>query len=347
MSNVEDYAIVVGINRYPGIRNLAGAEKDASQFAKWLGDPQGGDLLPQNIRLILSSNFEQPAKTFAAQPVQRDIDAILDEFGINEKDRVGRRLYFFFAGHGLAPSFDDVVLLMANASRRALNSNVGVRNYRKFLRDAASFDEVILILDCCREFEDRAEPTIPPFTARLAQDRAAKVKDVCVMAAGYGKKAFEPKLVENEDRRGLLSQALMEALQEHKASVTAQNEITAVTLVNYLVDRVPELAKAATLEQKPEISPNPVPDIVLVKLSAAPAVHQVKTCFTVDPASGGELVLKTNELVEIGRRPVDQTPWEVLLDPGIYVITHSLQTDKLMVIDARKPQEVANEYRLE
>jgi hypothetical protein len=346
MPNVEDYAIVVGINRYPGIRELFGAEKDASQFAKWLGDPQGGDLPPENIKLVLSSsipsNFEPGATAFSAKPVKDTIDEKLWEIGIDEKDRVGRRLYFFFAGHGAAPSFDEVVLLMANASKERLSSNIGVRHYRDFLRKAASFDEVIIILDCCREFTTSAKPGEPVFRERLSQDRALLVRDVCIMGAGYGKKAFEPKV--GEERRGLLTKALMEALKDRKAVVPPTNAITAASVVEYLKNRVPELAKDTTVEQNPEFSPNPMPDLILV--GAPPATPQTKavTRVIVDPALGGEVVLKTTNLDEIERRAAAQMPWQLELEPGVYVLTH-LPSGADKVIDARKPQEVPDEYR--
>jgi hypothetical protein len=340
MPNLEDFAVVIGINRYPAIRALVGSEKDATEFAKWLGDPEGGDLPPENIRLILSSNYEEPIKDFFAKPVKDDIDNSFIEFGIEEKERVGRRLYFFFAGHGVAPDFDDVALLMANASKKRLGCNIGMRNYRRFFRRAAPFDELVIILDCCREFEDRAEPTYPVFTQRLVQDRAALVQEFYIMAAGYGKKAFEPK--QGEDRRGLLSKALIEALKDHKAAVPPTNEITAASVAAYLKDRVPELARNATLEQKPEI-PSP-PDMILVAAAPAPPQYLASTQVVVDENLGGEVVLRTNELEEIERRLAAQTPWQLTLEPGVYVLTH-LPTNQQRVIDARKPQEVSNEYR--
>lgn len=160
------------------------------------------------------------------------------------------------------------------------------------------------------------------------------------MAAGYGKKAFEPK--QGEDRRGLLSQALMEALKERKAPAGPTNEITAASVVDYLKTRVPELAKNATLEQNPEFSS--IPDMVLVAPLPALPLQKAKTRVIVDQALGGEVVLKTNTLDEVERRSAAQTPWELALDPGVYVLTH-LPTNVDKVINARKTQEVLNEYR--
>jgi hypothetical protein len=347
MPNMEDFAVVVGINKYPAIRPLAAAERDAVQFAEWLGNADGGDLPTDNIRLILSSNFPDPVgseslKKFWAKPVQADIDAAFIEFGIEEKDRVGRRLYFFFAGHGVAPDFDDVALLMANASRNRLGSNIGVREYRSFLRRAAPFDELVIILDCCREFEDHAVPSRPVFVDRLVADRAYSVQEFYIMAAEYGKKAFEPEKEAGLERRGLLSQALMEALKDHKAALSTNNTITAASVTEYLKKRVPELALKAKLKQKPEIPS--VPDMILGQAPVAPLPEKADIQVVIEPALGGEVVLLTNTLQEIERCAADKTPWALKLDPGVYVLTH-LPTNQQMVVDARKPQEVQNEYR--
>lgn len=348
MSNQEDFAVVVGINSYPAIRPLGGAERDAAQFAEWLGDPDGGDLPTDNIRLILSSNFPKPEggneaiQNFWAKPVQMDIDAAFIEFGIEEKERIGRRLYFFFAGHGVAPDFDNVVLLMANASKKRLGSNIGAREYRNFLHRAAPFDELVVVLDCCREFEDDAVPKGPNFTDRLVEDRAFAVQEFYIMAAEYGKKAFEPEKGDGSERRGLLSQALMEALKDRKAALATSNLITADSVTEYLRKRVPELAKAAKLKQKPKIVS--VPDMVIGQAPAAPPAGKAVTQVVVEPALAGEVVLATNMLQEIDRRPASETPWTVTLDPGVYVLTH-LPTHQQKVIDARNFQEVPHEYR--
>ena len=52
----DDWAIVVGINAYPGLSEAVGAEDDARAFRDWLADPDGGDLVPDNdhVKLIVT-----------------------------------------------------------------------------------------------------------------------------------------------------------------------------------------------------------------------------------------------------------------------------------------------------
>ena len=59
--NESDYAIVVGISRYPGLGmtpagdgNLNAPVRDANDVYAWLTSPHGGALPEQNVALICS-----------------------------------------------------------------------------------------------------------------------------------------------------------------------------------------------------------------------------------------------------------------------------------------------------
>jgi hypothetical protein len=52
--NDHHYAVVVGINRYPGLSDLTGARADAEAFAQWLEDGDGGALPAANIRRVMA-----------------------------------------------------------------------------------------------------------------------------------------------------------------------------------------------------------------------------------------------------------------------------------------------------
>ena len=124
--NDQDFAIIIGIDGYPQLPLLNGAHEDAMEFKKWLVSPDGGWLpdSDSNIQILLSPDgiVANPAKAF---PKKDDIDIALDSFGLgnpNFEGRIGRRLYFYFSGHGVGPNFDDVAILMANASINHLNN---------------------------------------------------------------------------------------------------------------------------------------------------------------------------------------------------------------------------------
>jgi hypothetical protein len=319
----EDYAIVVGINQYPGLkRSLQAAENDATRFVEWLLSPDGGGLPKDNTGLILSSNYDEPEIDFDAQPIQRDIDRALAKFGIESERRLGRRLYFYFAGHGLGLKFNEVALLMANAADGRLHSNLGFHEYREFLREAAPFDEIVFILDCCRDIEDRASPMRPIFTPRRDDSRAPFVRDFVIMGARYGYRAYEPEQPGEQpgdrERRGLLTEALLEGLREKKAH-NERGHITAASLREFLKGRVPELAKVHGLTQEPEIPD--VPDEFIFGPDVEVPVKHVRV--TAAPELNGQVVLRYGNWTVRKRKSTTDLPWDLSLeDPGLYVVEH-------------------------
>lgn len=48
------YAVVIGISDYPDLQPLQFADKDALLFYDFLRSPAGGELPPQNIKLLLN-----------------------------------------------------------------------------------------------------------------------------------------------------------------------------------------------------------------------------------------------------------------------------------------------------
>ena len=72
----EDYAVVVGINKYPGISNLKGAENDAQAFKNWLVKKDGGDVSndASHLQVILSSDFPDTDVVDDAHPTIIEIN---------------------------------------------------------------------------------------------------------------------------------------------------------------------------------------------------------------------------------------------------------------------------------
>ena len=115
--NFENWALVVGINCYPAVGNLEGAEADAQEFYNWVTNPALGGIDPtkKTARLILST---PPAsgRVQDAQPARHqieeffhDVDDAANTNNLNGNGLVaGNRLYMYFSGHGFAPSFDHL-----------------------------------------------------------------------------------------------------------------------------------------------------------------------------------------------------------------------------------------------
>jgi hypothetical protein len=114
-NNPDDYAVVVGINRYrAGFVPLQGSVNDAKLFVKWLTRPDGGGLDPKNIKCLTTPDDE----TF--RPIRDEIeDELIQLYERRNRQSapLGRRLYLFFSGHGVGED-DECALITANASRR-------------------------------------------------------------------------------------------------------------------------------------------------------------------------------------------------------------------------------------
>ena len=148
--HANDYAVVIGLNDYPQFgsqgRPLDGAIQDAERFARWLGDTDtGGGLPADNCKKILSvADPLGPNKLVIDLALGSIITAAREAGG-------GRRLYFYFSGHGQAKK-----RARRGAVPLPLVAAVPVRGLeRSALQGHAAascspFEEVVILLDCCR-----------------------------------------------------------------------------------------------------------------------------------------------------------------------------------------------------
>jgi hypothetical protein len=240
--NSDHYAIVIGIDNYPHLRPLRSSAQDARTFAEWLVAPAGGCVPQRNVTLLVSSP-ETPVESSPARPQRWEIDRELLNYGGGSGGRLGKRLYFYFAGHCFGPAA-DLGLLMADASPQRLGANIGLQRYRSFLRSSGLFDEVIYVVDGLRDPNVTA-PTMPPSLVGPEQRADASVAELLLLAAVS--QAQGP----GDEPRGRLTQAVLEGLQGKAAD--AGGRITSETLGAYVRLRVQELAAELAVATEPEI----------------------------------------------------------------------------------------------
>jgi len=336
----DDFAIVIGIDTYPALRRLRAAVKDSGRFLEWLTSPEGGDVPPDNIRLIQSptKNSADPLAT-DTRPLQGEVDQALRDFGVDNRQRIGRRLYFYFAGHGLGTTFEDVGMLMANATMTTLRSNIGLKDYRRFLHENGYFDEIIFILDCCRDPAISVGTGVPPFTYPPPPPAPRPVEGFVILAAEFGAKAFEQNQLTNggTEPRGVLTDALIDGLNGQAAN--SKGEITAFSLRDYLLKSVPQRA-APPLNQTPSINVLPTRDLVFC---VAP-VPMADVRIIAEPGIGGELILCDGQANELARRAAadaeeTKASWVTSIPKnGRYSVSHTVSQFE-SVFDPRKMQE--------
>jgi uncharacterized caspase-like protein len=336
----DHYGIAIGIDTYPSLRPLRSSVSDATQFLEWLIDEDGGNVDPAKVKLI-SSPAAIAADPFDARPVQMEIDRALRDFGALRGARIGKRLYFYFAGHGFGPSFDNVGMLMAGASMDTLKVNIGLRNYRDYFHETGLFDEVIFIVDCCRDNARDEQTSSPVFKATPVADKAAKVVDFVALAAGYGEKAFAPVSVVDGERRGILTQAVLEALRGDPKALDPAGRVTAATLQNYLKDRVKLIADDEKLRQEPELPQNPSADLVFRVVDTS-TLRKLRVHIIAPADLTGELIVRdARDLTQVvGRQPValaqPANPWVLDLLPVTRYEVENPDSDRTVVLDPAK-----------
>lgn len=231
-----DFALCVGINAYPGLTPLAGAERDARAFHDWAIGAGGVD--PARAKLILSSAFPAAASAAAARPASTEIWAFFEEIraaanannAANQGLVAGRRLYMFFSGHGFSPSIDSSGVLMANAEPDTPH-NLSAKAWADRFYENGMFEEVLLFQDACREPVIDVDVT-PPYLKRSLMPGIGARKRFYAFAARSPLLAVEKPI--GGQVRGVFSATLMEAL-EGGARDPATGAIMTEGLKRYLV----------------------------------------------------------------------------------------------------------------
>ena len=327
--NPDHYAIVIGIDTYPQLRRLRASAKDATKFALWLKSDEGGGLPDDNLHIqMILSPPTQSSNPFEAQPVVYRIDEALTRLGLEKPGRIGKRLYFYFAGHGFGPDSGDVGMLMANAKnpgRLGFNYNLGLRPFRVFLQQSEAFDEIIFILDCCRDALVNTDTGKPGITSGN-QGTGVAVRDFVIMAADYGAKAFEANDTATDEPRGLLTKAILDGLDTPDAA-DGLGRFTASSLFEYVSRQIRKIGTDPKLQQTPRMDyPKPEAEIIFSTIPES-RLEKVEVWISAAPGFTGELILKDSNLKPIVKQPAagltKANPWKLfLLRNRWYALTH-------------------------
>jgi hypothetical protein len=281
MPRADHYAVLLGINTYPGLTNLEGPENDINAFEEWLLKTDCGDVPLENIRKILSSDFPATDDPNEANPTlqsfKRALNSIVQDSSRQWHERVGERLYLYLAGHGFMPgsSIEDPALYTAEA-RDGDTAHIAGLRFASRIRNAGFFEEVILIMDCCQGVLHASrvdDPTWAPPDRKMS----GQVKFLEAYGAPRGKAAFERPVVPNGPSRGIFSKVLLEALNTAKAD--SGGYITGSSFKNQFLQIWDSSYKKET-GYDPPIQPPAGQDIRLFKRTQGPALEPVEFLLT-------------------------------------------------------------------
>jgi hypothetical protein len=226
----DDYALVIGVNDYPkwnkGAKSLKGSVKDAQDFRNWLVDKNGGGLLPENVKLLVSTD-NPPG------PRQHVIDDAFREIREQSEGKTRRRFYFYFSGHGhsRAGSWQQQSLCLANWSPIDAGAALHLESYIKASVGCLKFSEGVFFLDCCRV---RAVVPLGQQSELECGDPDARNRYTAILfGSDQYESTFEGEV--NEELRGYFTAGLLTVLK--------QGTIELGDLLERLRIIVPNLAK--------------------------------------------------------------------------------------------------------
>ena len=285
---MEDWALVVGITAYPGISALSGPERDAVDFYNWVtaAKPEGGGVDPDpntgRAKLIITSTCIPPPPYqlfLEAKPTMERINEVFEGmYALAQKNnaagkgrQIGRRLYLYFAGHGLEPK-DEVALLMANATEGIWNNHISGTGWANWLYKAGLFEEILLFMDCCRDYFPSVAPN-PVFPELLAGNNMEK-KRFYAFATAWGKKSWEREM-EDKQVHGVFTTTLMKGLRG-AACDRFTGQITTTSLRGYLKDTMQfffteQDRKNPAIRKDPTLPDFGDPDFTIAKVTQIPS----------------------------------------------------------------------------
>jgi hypothetical protein len=280
--NDSDFAIVVGISRYPGFgvtstdaSNLEAPVRDANDVYEWLVSPLGGDLPRANVKLICSNEGAAPVSVLNVDPKLQEIQDAFYELVLRAEQneaagnrfQVGRRLYIYMSGHGFSPSMFTGCLFTANATRFNV-PNVYASGRLQWFQDAGCFEEYILWLDCCMDrlvtVEPEAISLLPLGTPRPA------VPTMVAFAATRGLRTLETTI--DDALHSVFTYALLKGLNGAAVDTTS-GAVTGRSLGDYLLNAMKKWIPAAEMNN-PLISKEPSivkADEALILVAPSPA----------------------------------------------------------------------------
>lgn len=240
-----DYAILVGISRYmdDALHKLDGPVRDVQLIYDWLVSPQGGNVPKDNvIRIVSDESSQVPAVGDDMPPIFQDfMRAFLglvrkpDKSGYIRRENC--RLYFYFSGHGFCEKHKreaHAALYVANADRD-VNWNIFGTYFAQWTKDQGLADEIVLIMDCCRDAELAKQPLVPPLRKPTDIGVARDVRLFELYAAPRGGKAQERVIASrNNEVHGLLTHAFLDALDH---ADPAKPTVSTAAIKGYLQER--------------------------------------------------------------------------------------------------------------
>ncbi len=326
------FAVLVGINRYPGVTDLRNPRRDATDVAAWLTSVTGGRVPVGNVVCITAHQNEERdfSDPMRSRPRRDELDKAIVEIHQRLEDALAddasrwheSRLYLYASGHGIAPAFGVGALLFADCAPKAeyWASPAEFGDYRDYYEQSGRFREVIFFADCCRERRVLATSMRPSFSTPT-ESYGDTTDWLLAFAAEYGAQAFEPPAGEVDATRGFFTQALIDGL-EGGAADPRTGEIRSDALGRYVKRSMDQLTRDTKYHQVPKIAGSDVSEPMILRaaeLGPLPRKRRHETLAFPDGQRGPVELVHDGEVLPNRWKPTGG-PWELELEEGSYIV---------------------------
>jgi hypothetical protein len=318
-AEVADFAVVVGVGRYPllaaeGVApDLEGPDNDAQAVREWLVDPGGAGLPMGNVKVIRSVDFD-PLDPLDPQPATQRVERELQWVEQQTRQTPGGRLYLYFSGHGFSPVFEEGALFTAEATQLS-PSYVYAHAWLRWFRKAQRFRESVLWMDCCMNYQQ----SIPVREVLMRAQLGTGVPGPAFISlAAQTKSALECRMPDGRVH-GVFTWTLLQGLRGGAAD--ERGRVTGESLRAFLYNVMPEfLPEDARTSTSVDLQPFVRADegMVFRRLPTRPK-YPVHLTFPAG-AVGKELRIWTGRpLTRATSQVLDGEEWSGELLRGLYV----------------------------
>ena len=332
MANDLDYAVVIGIEHYKDIlQPLGGPHTDTKDFVKWLIDSAGGNLPYQDntwsadpTNISPSNNILMLLSTSQYTPIKDDVDDWMDNMmnDFQTRNIRGRRLYFYFSGHGIGNSQMNSAMLFPKWTYSNRNYALSSEKYLLELVNRGAFEEIFFFMDCCRNRIAGVQGLPPSWAAALPANNNPEY--LLYYASEFDAPAFEAQInkLDNLLPRGLFTEVLLNGLKGGAANKDGLLRIT--DLIKYVKRKLPELALSKGKTQIPK----PIPAIDSEKQITGPFQKSVDIVVQFN-TPGFDMVLEDADVKEVKNGNSSDGRWDLNLHRGEYLLRKKNESEGL------------------
>ena len=236
----KNFAITIGINEYEFMRPLRYAVRDAKKMRDFLLEEAGFN------EVFYYSDDSPNIENISTRPTRSNLLAFFEYVSKQKLMGEGDNFWFFFSGQGMREKEVDYICpsdVTSNLENTAISVNYIIQRLQR-----CGADNVVMILDACRDEQDDMSRSIKGIGEDIKIERKAYEKGVItIRSCSPDESSWEL----NELQQGAFTYALLEGLgnKDKKATVERLNE--------YLKYRVKELVQHKG-QQTPRIMVDPI-----------------------------------------------------------------------------------------